>query len=356
MSNAPQSTFTLCRLPAFLLLALLAWAAPLHAQRTQRVSATEVRSEPRGVLLARITVPAELRVTSTRSGWREVRLRGWVSTSLLKRDARDGFDLVVTADNVRLRAAPGGSELARLAEGMLIKRVGSRGTWTQVERSVWVPASALGSAPASTVATRPAPPEKPQAYQSPGGGPVSTSSAPVRDSARTSARQMAVVRNTGLLASPDAGQVGTLRPGAPVRVLSSAGEWSRVQLEGWVRTDDLVPSDSASQGVTAAEVRADPARFIGKEVEWRIQYISTASADELRPEMPPGQPYMLARGPLPEPGFVYVMLSREDSTKVASLPALAELTIRARVRAARSRFLSTPVVELVSILSSATSH
>jgi hypothetical protein len=32
------------------------------------------------------------------------------------------------------------------------------------------------------------------------------------------------------------------------------------------------------------------------------------------------------------------------------LPALAELTIRAKVRAARSRFLSTPVVELVSII------
>jgi hypothetical protein len=34
------------------------------------------------------------------------------------------------------------------------------------------------------------------------------------------------------------------------------------------------------------------------------------------------------------------------------LPALAELTIRARVRAARTRFLATPVVELVAILPS----
>jgi hypothetical protein len=164
---------------------------------------------------------------------------------------------------------------------------------------------------------------------------------------------MAAARNTALLTSPDAGQSGTLRAGAPVRVLSSAGVWSRVQLEAWVKTDDLVPSDSVAQGVTAAEVRAEPERYVGKDVEWRVQYISTASADELRPEMPPGQPYMLARGPLPEPGFVYVMLSRDDSARVSALPALAELTIRARVRAAKSRFLATPVVELLSIIAPA---
>jgi hypothetical protein len=49
------------------------------------------------------------------------------------------------------------------------------------------------------------------------------------------------------------------------------------------------------------------------------------------------------------------MLSREDSAKVATLPALTDLTIRARVRAARSRFLSTPVVELLSIIAPDTS-
>jgi hypothetical protein len=338
-------------------LVLLTWVTPLHGQKSQRVGATDVRSEPRGVLLARTTVATDLPVVSTRNGWRAVRLRGWVSTSLLKRDSRDGFDLVVTADNARLRSAPTGRELAQLHQGMLLKRLGSRGAWTQVERQVWVPAAAISARAPATVAAAPRArstgTDQPQAYQAPrGGGPVSTSSAASRDSSVAAVAQMAALRNTGLLSAPDAGQVGTLRPGAPVRVLSSAAGWSRVQLEGWVRTDDLVTSDSAAQGVTAAEVRANPERFLGKEVEWRIQFISTASADELRPEMPPGQPYMLARGPLPEPGFVYVMLSREDSTRVASLPALAELTIRARVRAARTRFLATPVVELVAILPS----
>lgn len=348
MINAPQSSFALRHLPACAL-ALLLGTAPLAAQGTARVRATEIRKAPSGTLLARTTTATDLAVTGRRSGWRQVRLRGWVSSSLLKREARDGFDVVVTAKNVRLRSAPSGTELAQLEEGMLLNRLETRGSWTRVERAVWVPADAVVATKA--VASKGPAPEKAQAYQqAPSGGPVTTSSAPPKPAAQESGRPMAAARNTALLTSPDAGQAGTLRAGAPVRVLSSAGSWSRVQLEAWVRTDDLVASDSAAQGVTAAEVRANPDRFVGKQVEWRVQYISTASADELRPEMPPGQPYMLARGPLPEPGFVYVMLSHDDSVRVAALPALAELTIRAKVRAARSRFLSTPVVELVSII------
>jgi hypothetical protein len=352
MTNAPQSSFALRRLPAFTV-ALLLVAAPLAAQGTSRVLATQVRKDPDGTLLAHTTATAELAVTGRRGNWRQVRLRGWVASSLLKRDARDGFDVVVTGDNVRLRAAPSGQELAQLEKGMLLNRLETRGNWTRVERVVWVPAEAVMTAPRTVAGKQPAP-EKAQAYQqAPSGGPVSTSSAAPTDTPQQSGRPMAAARNTALLTSPDAGQSGTLRAGAPVRVLSSAGVWSRVQLEAWVKTDDLVPSDSVAQGVTAAEVRAEPERYVGKDVEWRVQYISTASADELRPEMPPGQPYMLARGPLPERGFVYVMLSRDDSARVSALPALAELTIRARVRAAKSRFLATPVVELLSIIAPA---
>ncbi len=333
---------------------MLACAMPAQAQETSRIAVSDLRKAPDGTVLARLSSASDLPVTGHRGRWRQVRLRGWVSTSLLKADRRDGFDVVVTADNVRLRASPSGKEVAQLEEGMLLNRLASRGGWSQVARVVWVPAAAV-AAPVKRVAAKPDS-ERTQAYQAPAGGPVSTSSSPPQDSASRTEARMAAARGTPMLKSPDAGQIGTLGAGAPVRVLSTAGIWSRVQLEAWVRSDDLIPSDSAAQGVTAAEVRANPERYVGKEVEWRIQFISMASADELRPEMPPGQPYMLARGPLPEPGFVYVMLSREDSSKVATLPALAGLTIRARVRAARTRFLSTPVVELLSILSSDTSN
>ena len=39
--------------------------------------------------------------------------------------------------------------------------------------------------------------------------------------------------------------------------------------------------------------------------------------------MPPGQPYLLTRGPLPEPGFVYVTIPPDQVDRFRSLPAAA---------------------------------
>jgi hypothetical protein len=147
---------------------------------------------------------------------------------------------------------------------------------------------------------------------------------------------------------PDSGAAaGTLAERTSARVVTRSGEWVRVQVEGWVRADELVPATGAQRGVTAAELRADPARYVGQTVEWRLQLISVQLADELRPEMPAGQPYLLTRGPLPEPGFVYVTVPREDVARFKSLPPLAEVMLRVIIRAPRTRFLATPVAEFV---------
>jgi len=69
----------------------------------------------------------------------------------------------------------------------------------------------------------------------------------------------------------------------------------------------------------------------------------------LRSEIPVGQPYMLARGPLPEAGFVYVMIPPAMLPEVERLAPLAQLVIIGRIRAARSRFLGNPIVELVDM-------
>src|SRR2546426_6707912 len=68
------------------------------------------------------------------------------------------------------------------------------------------------------------------------------------------------------------------------------GDWS----------SDVCSSDL----ITAAELRTDPQRYAGQVLRWTLQFISTQQADELRPEIPNGATYMLARGPLPERGFV----------------------------------------------------
>ena len=104
-------------------------------------------------------------------------------------------------------------------------------------------------------------------------------------------------------------------------------------------------------GVTAEEVRSDPARFVGQMVEWRLQVIAVKEADELRAEMPPGQPYLLTRGPLPEPGFVYVTIPSGRLAEFQALTPLQELVLRVTIRAARTRFLATPVADLVSVVS-----
>jgi hypothetical protein len=116
-----------------------------------------------------------------------------------------------------------------------------------------------------------------------------------------------------------------------------------------VRDTDLKAGSDASLGrVTAAEVRADPPRYIGRTVDWRLELIAVQTADELRIEMPEGQPYLLTRGPLPEPGFVYVTVTPTQANEFRTLQALQEMTLRVIIKAPRTRFLATPVVELVS--------
>jgi hypothetical protein len=87
---------------------------------------------------------------------------------------------------------------------------------------------------------------------------------------------------------------------------------------------------------------------VGHPVEWRLQVIAVQTADELRTEMARGQNYLLTRGPLPEPGFVYVTVSESQAAEFRALPALQELTLRVIIKAARTKYLTTPVVEFVA--------
>jgi hypothetical protein len=358
MIHAPQSSPALSRLPASLALLCAVFAGvsiPLAAQQRRTIAAVTLHKDPGGTRLARLPDPAPLATARKRAGWTEVVLDGWVSARLLTPDRREGFDLSVRGDDVRLRAAPNGDEVALLAKGMLVDRVQARSGWTRVRRSVWVPdgavRGAVGAADPAPAGRATAPPDSAVAYrpmeQAQGAAPPGA--------AGPEAVRVETARLTPVYSAPDGSQSGTLQPGTTARVVSRAGEWVRIQAEAWVREADLRPATGdAMAGVTAAEVRANPSRYVGQVLEWRVQYVSTAVADELRSEMPPGQPYVLARGPLPEPGFVYMMVSPEELARIRALPALTELTVRVAVRAARTRFLATPVVELRALLSPAT--
>jgi hypothetical protein len=121
-----------------------------------------------------------------------------------------------------------------------------------------------------------------------------------------------------------------------------------VQLEGWIRESDL---ESAAvgvlQGVTGAELRSRPEDFEGQLLQWTVEFVSLQIADALRRDIPEGRQYMLARGPLPENGFVYVVCSAQQIAVIEDLAPLTRLMMIGRVRQARSQYLGNPVLDLV---------
>jgi hypothetical protein len=332
-----QSSFVRTTLPACVL--SLVWAlavAPGVAgaqtrYRTTRPENFRQQPGPSQKLLGSVFAGTEFTAGDTRDGWVEARLEGWIWARSVSKTTRDSFDLMVSAPGgENLRAGPNGSVMARLANGFLLREESRQGDgWVQVRRTGWIWAKALERVGDSAASQNQAPPV--------GSGSVAL------DHALTA-------HATEVRRVPDGGVAGSLADGTPVRVLARSGDWVRVATEGWVRESDLKPSaPGVLVGVSGAEVRARPGEFEGKVVQWTVQFIALQTADELRREIPRGQRYMLARGPLPEAGFVYAMLKGDQLDTVEQLQPLAELIIVGRIRVARSHYLGNPVVELMDM-------
>jgi hypothetical protein len=324
--DAPQSSPALGRLPASLVVAFVLAATPVFAQ-TQRVPA-ELRfaKTPGGSALGTLLPGAQVATGRVDGESIEVTIDGWVISTSLDPSKRDGFDLILTQKSgENLRQAPNGAVVAKLSSGVLLNKVSSQGGWTRVKRSGWVSRKSLASnttAPASDAPSGPSP-----------------------------ADRVEVTRNTPLAAVAGGAELGSLDSGMQAKILGRAGEWTRVQFEAWVKDSALRPAtDDVLIGVSQAEVRANPSRFVGKVVEWRVQFVAIQKADELRPEIPAGQSYLLTRGPLPEPGFVYVIVPQNKLDQFRAVESLQELTIRATIKSATSKYLPTPVVELVGVV------
>jgi len=321
-------------------------ALPLQAQDQSEISSdTRLRKEPDGTPLVSLPAGTEVEAGEARGNWHEVEVEGWIFTSSMAPTKRDGFDLVVTASaGENIRESPNGQVIGRARNGALFRKLETQGTWTHVSRAGWVPRTAVSTSASAPAAGESA--DTPSVAQSPAPAALSSTAAP--SSSPPDSDRAAVSRETPLYATPQGGPYARLQTGAPARVLGRAGEWVRVQLEGWVRAADLEEAaGGALRGITAADVRSDPARYVGKMVEWRLELISVQTADELRTEMSKGQNYLLTRGPLPEPGFVYVTVTPGQAGEFRTLPALRELSLRVIVKAARTKYLTTPVVEYV---------
>jgi hypothetical protein len=329
----------------------LLFTSPLLAQHTTQISVdTRLRKEPDGIAL--LSLPAGTRVATkgAKGAWHEVVVEGWIFGASTSPTRRDGYDLVVIrGEGENIRRAPNGEVVGRARSGALLRKLATKGPWLQVSRSGWIPREAI--APVESGDISPEVADTPL-VQSPAGSATPTIGAAPVGKTPLDPDRVEAAREMAVFAAPEAAQYGTLAAGTPTRVLGRSGEWVRVQLEGWVRAGDLQSASGAAiSGVTAAEVRSEPARYLGRSVEWRLQLIAVQTADELRTEMAKGQKYLLTRGPLPEPGFVYVTVSDAQAEEFQAAPALQEMTLRVTIKAARSKYLTTPIVEYVSRVS-----
>lgn len=335
MTGAPQSTPARYHQPALLrtLRLVVATALPLllatatasgQGGRRTLASESDLAKEPGGTTIARLSRGATVTSGTVRGAWVEVTVDGWIAATALKDDRRDGYDVSVSllAGTPVRATAGGGATLATARVGALFNRVETRSGWVHVRRSAWVARTALQEVPRGAAATP---------------GPAVAAAEPVAGAT--------LAAGTTLAPQPNGTPAATLEAPLRVEVTERRGGWARVKVDAWVR--DAAIGDPGTVGLTAADLRAEPDRYIGQTVEWDLQVLSVQKADELRPELPTGQPYLLARGPLPESGFVYVVVTQEEAERFRALEPLAKVKIRATVRAGRSRFLPTPVLTFV---------
>jgi SH3-like domain-containing protein len=311
---------------------------PLSAQASARVTTQGewFYQTAAGRRLAQLEVGSVVQTGAVQGDWTNVTLDGWIIKTSLGPTAIPGFDVAVSRQaSENLRATPAGAVIAHLATGFALDKVAEQDRWVHVRRSGWVKTQAL-SGIANAV-------QSPPARVLPTRAPDTTPT-PVDPARVLSARP------TTLYRAPDGASDAALTAGAPLRVLGRTADWTRVELEGWVKTSDLQAAPSGVLvGVSAAELRAEPDRYVGQSLRWTLQVIAVRTADDLRPDIPTGSLYLLARGPMPEHGFIYVVVPDAQRTAVQGLAPLATIQSTVRVRTGRSKFVGNPVVDLVSL-------
>lgn len=346
----PESSPPLRRLPAFLCVGVLL-AGNLVAQPPVRLAReTPLLREPGGVTLVSLVRGLRLTPGKVSGNFLEVTVTGWLFTASTTPNQRDGFNLSVdAAGGENLRAEPNGAVLGKAAEGALFARLRRSGGWTQVRRTGWIARSAVAERAQSSGQAAP----RPQAPRSDSAGIATPPPAARADSGVPAAADNAMrgTLQAGALIqrTPDGETVATVQSPTLITLGARDREWVRVAIEGWVRQSEVQGAVAPIPAITAAMLREQPDRYVGRTVDWRLQFLARQQADELRPEMPLGHAYLLARGPLPETGFVYVMVTKAQSDQLQGLKPLDELTVTVTVRAARTRYLATPVVELVRV-------
>lgn len=328
-------------LTGFLLPSTLA-AQSVATVSTQRQN---LRQEPQGTLLARVLQGTELTVVEEQGQWRQVRLEGWIWAPSVRSTDRNGYDLEVSAQGgENLRATPNGEIRARAREGMLFTRLGRQGNWFRVQREAWMWAPSLDIR---------------QVQETDGGqgGGASGSGQGGREGAsggEPPAREHVVVGGQPVPLHTTArgdDSTATIYSGSDLTVLARKGEWTRVRMDGWVRSSSLTSPDSAGveSDLTAAELRQNPEKYRGRRVRWTVQFVALRRAEAIRTDFYEGEPFLLARPPGSSEGFVYLAVPPELLSEAQDLKALQSIEVLTRVRTGSSSLMGVPILDLLAI-------
>lgn len=156
---------------------------------------------------------------------------------------------------------------------------------------------------------------------------------------------LAVLRN-----APSSAIIGAVQKATAVTVIARDHGWTRVRLEGWVPDSLLAPADTTFRaGLSAADLRADPASARGKTVVWNVQFLALQTADPLRHGMEDGEPYILAKGPNMENALSYLVVPPSLLGTARALQPLERITVTARVRDGKSDPVGIPILDIQTI-------
>lgn len=297
-----------------------------------RVERENFRREPAGSRVATVRGGTQLRVLERRDRWVKVELAGWVPADAVVRRRLAGFEWAVGAPGgATLRAEPNGAPIAELARGFALERQQEQGGWVRLRREGWIWAASL-----ETVQ---------------GAAPAAAGAAEGATSLRAGATPVPVYER------PQGDTVASLAPGSAPEVLGRSGDWYRVRVEGWVYGPELSGGEAGpTRELSAAQLRAQPERYQGALVRWRVQFVALRRAEKVRTDLQEGEPYILARGPAGERGFVYVAVPPPLLARAEAIRPLSYITVVGRVRTGRSDLTGAPVIDLSDIESEVSSR
>jgi len=315
----------------------LVFVPPVIGQVREIAVESEVfRKTADGRRLADLGAGASVAIIRSQGSWVEVDLEGWVPSAAVGRTSREGHDAIITASGGEaLLAQPSGRSVGHLLQGLLLDRVEERDGWLRVRRSGWVRDAAL--APVSTPAA---------------GSPGPDSGAERPPALVTQGRRLTAGEDSlELHSAPGAETMATVNPGTPITIVERGNRWTRVRVEGWVPSDQLVTADpdSVLVGVSAAALKANPDDYQGMRVRWTIQFIALEAAEAERIDFFEGEPFMLARPPDSGDGFVYVAVPPELLAAVRELEPLQKVDVLASIRTGRSTLMGVPVLDLLAL-------